>query len=120
LRQSFRKGADDFARIRAVRAFPKSLLHPAIANKVHSSLMRGDLDDAVFAAFKAVEVAVREAGNYKTSDIGVPLMRKGFDAKKRTLDIPVTAWGEGGALPFVRRGDRFLQEAALPSNGQLE
>lgn len=76
---------DDFARIRAVRAFPKPLLHTTIANKVYSALMRGELDDAVFAAFKAVEVAVRAAGNYKATDIGVPLMRKAFDAKNGPL-----------------------------------
>jgi uncharacterized protein (TIGR02391 family) len=76
---------DDFDRIRASRAFPKSLLHPAIAEKVYSELMRGELDDAVFAAFKAVEVAVRAAGNYKPTDIGVPLMRKAFDPKNGPL-----------------------------------
>lgn len=56
---------EDFDRIRAARAFPKSLLHPTIADKVYSALMRDERDDAVFAAFKAVEVAVRAAGNYK-------------------------------------------------------
>jgi uncharacterized protein (TIGR02391 family) len=76
---------DDFERIRAARAFPKSLLHPAISNKVYSALMRGDLDDAVLAAFKAVEIAVREAGAYKATDIGVPLMRKAFDVKNGPL-----------------------------------
>jgi uncharacterized protein (TIGR02391 family) len=76
---------EDFDRIRAARAFPKSLLHPAIAEKVYSELMRGELDDAVFAAFKAVEVAVRAAGNYKPTDIGVALMRKAFDPKNGPL-----------------------------------
>lgn len=76
---------EDFDRIRALRAFPKSLLHPTIANKVYSALMRGELDDAVFAAFKAVEVAVRAAGNYKATDIGVALMRKAFDFKSWPL-----------------------------------
>ena len=42
---------EDFERLRAARAFPKSLLHSAIANKVYSALMRGELDEAVFAAF---------------------------------------------------------------------
>jgi uncharacterized protein (TIGR02391 family) len=41
--------------------------------------MRNDLDEAVFAAFKAVEEAVRRAGGFAASDIGVSLMRKAFD-----------------------------------------
>jgi uncharacterized protein (TIGR02391 family) len=76
---------EDFDRIRAARAFPKSLLHPTIADKVYSALMRDELDDAVFAAFKAVEVAVRAAGNYKATDIGVALMRRAFDPKTGPL-----------------------------------
>ena len=50
-----------------------------IAEKVWRALMRSDLDEAVFAAFKAVEEAVRGAGGFAASDIGVPLMRKAFD-----------------------------------------
>lgn len=73
--------ADDqaFQRFREAVAFPKSLLHPSIADKVWLDLARGDLDEAVFAAFKAVEEAVRHAGNFGSTDIGVPLMRKAFD-----------------------------------------
>jgi hypothetical protein len=39
--------------------------------------MRGDLDEAVLSAFKAVEIAVRTAGRYSNDDDhGVTLMRK--------------------------------------------
>jgi uncharacterized protein (TIGR02391 family) len=41
--------------------------------------MRGEFDAAVLFAFKAVEVAVREAGSFADVDIGVPLMRKAFN-----------------------------------------
>lgn len=68
-----------FARFRAAAAFPKSLLHPSIAEKVWLALARGDLDEAVFTAFKAVEESVRVAGKFGPTDIGVPLMRKAFD-----------------------------------------
>jgi hypothetical protein len=51
-----------FDRVRAAKSFPKTLLHPAIADNVWSALMRGDLDEAVFKSFKAVEEAVRNAG----------------------------------------------------------
>ena len=67
-----------FERLRAARAFPKALLHPSIADKVWPELMRGELDDAVFHSFKAVEEAVRVAGKYTDADYGVDLMRKAF------------------------------------------
>jgi hypothetical protein len=68
----------DFQRFREAAAFPKSLLHPAIADDVWLALARGDLDVAVFLSFKAVEEAVRNAGNFGATDIGVPLMRAAF------------------------------------------
>jgi uncharacterized protein (TIGR02391 family) len=66
-------------RMQAAAQFPKSLIHPAIADKVWRALMRDDLADAVFVAFRAVEEAVRDAGGFAPTDIGVPLMRKAFD-----------------------------------------
>jgi uncharacterized protein (TIGR02391 family) len=69
----------DFQRFREAATFPKTLLHPSIPDKVWRDLAYGGLDDAVFAAFKAVEEAVRKAGDYGPTDIGVPLMRKAFD-----------------------------------------
>jgi uncharacterized protein (TIGR02391 family) len=57
---------------------PKEQLHPLIATKVWATFLRGDYDTAVFQAFKEVEVAVRTAGGYAPTDIGVPLMRKAF------------------------------------------
>lgn len=73
------RGQGDFNRFREAAAFPKTLIHPSIADKVWLALARGDLDDAVFAAFKAVEEAVRRLGGFSDTDIGVPLMRKAFD-----------------------------------------
>jgi uncharacterized protein (TIGR02391 family) len=55
------------------------MLHPTIADKVYSALARNDLDEAVFAAFKAFEVAVRQACGFADTDIGVALVRKAFD-----------------------------------------
>jgi len=69
----------DFAAIRSAVAFPKELLHPSIADKVWLALARDDLDEAVFAAFKAVEVAVRSSGGFAPTDVGTALMRKAFD-----------------------------------------
>jgi uncharacterized protein (TIGR02391 family) len=60
-------------------AFPKSLLHPAIADEVWLDIVRGDIETAVFKAFRAVEIAVRDAGHFLDTDIGTVLMRKAFD-----------------------------------------
>ena len=43
-------------------AFRKSVLHPSIADCVSSFLTPGELDVAVFTAFRGVEIAVRAAG----------------------------------------------------------
>lgn len=60
-------------------AFPKAMLHPSMAEDVWLDIVRGDLETAVFKSFRAVEVAVREAGNFADTDIGITLMRKAFD-----------------------------------------
>ena len=59
------QSVDAFERVRAAKAFPKTLLHPSIADQVWSALMRGDLDEAVFKAFKAVEVGVRRLADMR-------------------------------------------------------
>lgn len=66
-------------------AFPRSLLHPTIAEDVWLDLARGDLDTAVFKAFKAVEIAVREAGHFGAIDVGTDLMRRAFSATNGPL-----------------------------------
>lgn len=73
---------DNFQR---AAAFPKALLHPSIADRVWISLARGELADAVFIAFRTVEEAVRAAGRFVDTDIGVDLMRKAFHADNGPL-----------------------------------
>lgn len=60
-------------------AFPKSLIHPSIVDDVWLDLARGDLPMAVFRSFRAVEEAVREVGGFQPQDVGVDLMRRGFN-----------------------------------------
>ncbi len=79
------QGPDGFDRIRALRLFPKELLHPAIANDAFAALQRGDLPTAVRDAFTAVEVAVRDAAGFTYDDYGTHLMRKAFDEKTGPL-----------------------------------
>jgi uncharacterized protein (TIGR02391 family) len=76
---------DGFDRIRALRSFPKVLLHPSIAADVSAALQRGDFSTAVRKALTAVEIAVREAGGYTDEDYGVDLMRKAFNSSTGPL-----------------------------------
>ena len=64
---------------------PKASLHPLIAEWVWSNFVRGEYDTAVFQAFKEVEVAVRAAGDYGATDIGIDLMGKAFNVQTGKL-----------------------------------
>lgn len=79
-------------------AFPKNLLHPAIAEDVWLDIATGDLDMAVFRAFRTVEERVRAAGGYAAVDIGVDLMRRAFN--------PANG-------PLTKAGDPEAERAAL-------
>jgi uncharacterized protein (TIGR02391 family) len=72
------KSAADVAAYRKANLLPKALLHPAIATKTHAAFLRGEYDTAVFQAFREVEIAVRQAGNFSATDLGVDLMDKAF------------------------------------------
>lgn len=84
--------------------FPKSLLHPKIADEVWLDLIRGNLDTAVFKAFRAVEVSVREAGGYADTDIGISLMRKAFDKTAGPLSNRAQPEAEREALAHLFSG----------------
>jgi len=78
-RRGFRlRGASDLQAYRRADLLPRHMLHPLIAQKVFAAFLRGEYDTAVFQAFKEVEVAVRNAGGFALTDIGVDLMRKAF------------------------------------------
>lgn len=84
--------------------FPKSLLHPAIADEVWLDIVRGDIETAVFKAFRAVEVAVREAGHFADTDIGTALMRKAFDKASGPLTDQQQPEAEREALAHLFAG----------------
>jgi len=85
-------------------AFPKALLHPAIADEVWLDIVRGDLETAVFKPFRAVEVAVREAGKFPATEIGTILMRKAFDKTSGPLSDPTQPEAEREALAHLFAG----------------
>ncbi len=97
-------GRADLEAYRMANLLPKQLLHPVIAQRVWSEFIRGDYDTAVFQAFKEVEVAVRTAGAFAATDIGVPLMRKAFDKTTGPLSDPSAPEAEREALAHLFAG----------------
>jgi uncharacterized protein (TIGR02391 family) len=57
------------------------MLHPSIEQESKAAFLRGEYETAIFTAFKEVEVAVRTAGGYAPTDIGVPLMNDAFQVR---------------------------------------
>jgi len=64
---------------------PSRLLHPLIASRAQAAFDRGEYDDAVFKAFKEVEVAVRSTGAYGADAVGVAMIRDAFAPAKGPL-----------------------------------
>lgn len=98
------KDSTDFAAYRGADILPRGLLHPVIAQEVWSTFIRGKYDVAVFQAFKEVEVAVRTAGRYDATDIGVKLMRKAFDPQNGPLTDKTSPEAERQALSDLFAG----------------
>ncbi len=102
--------AADTKAYRKANLLPKELLHPVVAQKVWALFIRGDYDTAVFQAFKEVEVAVRKAGSFPDTLIGVDLMRRAFtpgggplaDAKTPTAEQEATAHLFAGAIGLLK------------------
>ena len=69
---------DDFQAYRKADLLRKHQLHPIIAEKVWFIFAQGSYGTAVLEAFKQVEIAVREAGDYAENDRGTDLMRRAF------------------------------------------
>jgi uncharacterized protein (TIGR02391 family) len=68
----------DARKVFTARRIPKEVLNPKIREDVWALYHRGKYDTAVFEAMKAVEVAVREAGELSAQDITTGLVRKAF------------------------------------------
>lgn len=98
------KGLSDLKSYQNANLFPKHLLHPVIVHQVYSAFLRGEYATAVFQAFKEVEVAVRKAGNYAQTDIGVPLMRKAFEKSSGALTRNSLPEAEKDAMPHLFAG----------------
>ena len=69
---------------------PKELLHQTLIEKSWPIFLRGEYDTAIFQAFKEVEVAVRDAGQYTDRDFGQDLINKAFRSGKQGTPGPLT------------------------------
>ena len=78
------KNVDALEAYRKANLLPKQLLHSAIAEDIWSHFSRGKYDIAIFEAFKAVEVAVRNASGY-SEKYGTELMRQAFKVENGPL-----------------------------------
>jgi uncharacterized protein (TIGR02391 family) len=98
------KQRSDLQAYRHSNALPRQLLHPVIAQKVYAPFLRGDYETAVFAAFREIEIAVREAGKFTAMDLGVELMRKAFNENSGPLADPNEPVSEKQALSHLFAG----------------
>jgi len=96
-----RQGFDSY---RHASLLPKNLLHPVILQKVYPAFLRGEYDTAIFQAFREVEIAVREAGGYLPSDVGVPLMRAAFNDSQGPLTDKTVVTAERQAMAALFAG----------------
>lgn len=98
------KGASDLAAYRKAYLLPKTLLHPSLATKVYAAFLRGEYDTATFQAFREVEVAVRSAGKFAPTDLGVDLMDKAFHKTSGPMRDSSVPESEREAMRLLFRG----------------
>jgi uncharacterized protein (TIGR02391 family) len=93
-----------FVTYRKALDLPKERLHPAIAERCFGHFIRGVFDTAVFEAYKALEVAIREAAGLPAGLVGVALARKAFAIKDGRLTDPAAEPSEQQALGDLMAG----------------
>ena len=95
---------EDFAAYRYSSLFPRKTLHPSIASNTYALFLRGHYDTVVFEAFRAVEVAVRDAGGFPPTLVGTDLMRKAFAVSSGPLTDPSAVVAEQEATSNLFAG----------------
>lgn len=95
---------EGFKAFREASQFPRTLIHPRIADKAWANFTRGDYETAVFQAFKEVEVAVRVAGRFDQKIVGTALMRAAFDKSTGPLSDMSLPEAEREALAHMFAG----------------
>lgn len=95
--------AAGLAEYRKALELPKERLHPAIAERCFGDFIRGRFDTAVFEAYKALEVAIRDASGLKDL-LGTKLARKAFEPGTGKLIDATADSGEQQALSDLMAG----------------
>ncbi|MDW3118981.1 MAG: TIGR02391 family protein [Roseovarius pacificus] len=89
---------EDFRQFEMARRLNRDLLHPSIAEEVWLSFIRGRFASAVFEAFRAVEIAVRDVAGFREEEHGVPMIRRAFHKDSGPLRDPNQQEAEREAL----------------------
>lgn len=113
-----RKGYDlttdqAFADFTISSLLPDELLHSSIRDGARRAFVRGEYDNAILQAFKAVEVAVRDGARLPAKMLGVQLMREAFHPDRGALTDPDSEAGERHA-----RSDLFVGAIGSYKNPQ--
>jgi uncharacterized protein (TIGR02391 family) len=83
---------------------PSLLFHKIVLKKAWPQVEHSDFSDAVFKAFRAVEIETRKVTGYPSEVIGVKLMRKAFDPEKGPLTNYAVPKSERQALADLFSG----------------
>ena len=76
---------ESFDDVRERMKLPLDALHPVVAGVSASHFRRGELETAVFRAFREIEIRVRASSGSADSTIGVNLMREAFHKDNGSL-----------------------------------
>lgn len=91
------------ARLHAAQRLQVEDLSPEL-DKAKRQFLQGDYEEAVFAAFRGVEEAVRTASEAPNSDLGVRLMRQAFKPGDGPLSDGAAEGGEQEAMMHLFGG----------------
>lgn len=83
---------------------PRMTLDPILQRDAKPQFDRGQYELAVFAAFKEVEVRVRERTGLPAELIGTKLMRRAFDSQSGPLRDPGAETSEADSLAHLMAG----------------
>ncbi|MFK4447466.1 uncharacterized protein (TIGR02391 family) [Caballeronia udeis] len=75
------RNAAGLAKLVAADQLPAHFLHSVVAREALPLFLSGDLDTAVFKAFKLLEVAIRDAAGFGMDKVGTALAQEAFKAE---------------------------------------
>jgi len=95
-----------YEHLKKIALYPRGSIHPWIEKETYAEFLRGDYETAIFKAFKAIEVVVRELGRRHVDDrvIGKDLMAKAFNPKDGYLSDEREIEAERTSLMELYRG----------------